>query len=122
MPTANIEKLRKYRRDWYARNKEHAKAKVAQREREMRKWLDDYKATLHCASCPEDHPACLDFHHRDGATKDDSIANLMQHGCGRKRILAEIAKCDVLCANCHRKLHDIERRLASGSGPRTPNP
>jgi hypothetical protein len=56
-----------------------------------------------CLRCSENDPAALDLHHRDpttklfnlGATRDQSAA----------AVRAEIAKCDVLCANCHRKMH-----------------
>jgi hypothetical protein len=46
-------------------------------------------------------PICMDFHHVSGE-KDFNI------GWGRygpKRVSAEIAKCIVLCANCHRLRH-----------------
>lgn len=100
----NKEKMRAYRRVWYKKNKEHAKKKIYERRKEIQRWFRGYKATLHCIQCGEDHPACLVFHHRDLNEKDFSIAHMLT-GYGKKRILEEIAKCDVLCANCHRKLH-----------------
>lgn len=66
-----------------------------------------------CQRCGENHPACLSFHHRDEKTKK---FNISQEAVRRNRSLEylqdEIAKCDVLCENCHRKLHSEE-----GSGP-----
>lgn len=50
------------------------------------------------------------FHHRDPREKEITISEAMRRSFGRARILAEIAKCDVLCANCHVKLHARERR------------
>jgi len=76
-----------------------------QRRQNQQQWLREYKQTLSCVRCGESHPACLDFHHRDAAQKDFVIANNLT--LGRKRILAEISKCDVLCANCHRKEHNL---------------
>lgn len=59
------------------------------------------KTASGCEGCGEKHPACLDFHHRDPATKTRGIATFVR----MDDILAEIAKCVVLCANCHRKHH-----------------
>lgn len=62
-----------------------------------------------CKLCRETHPACLDFHHKDPDQKVVmNVAKLISKNYGWERILAEIAKCDVICANCHRKLHDDE--------------
>jgi hypothetical protein len=49
------------------------------------------------------------FHHRDPSEKEITIADAMRLGYGRKRILAELAKCEVVCANCHAKHHARER-------------
>ncbi len=67
-----------------------------------------------CARCPEKDLACLDFHHRD---RSDKLGHLgVVRRFSKARILAEIAKCDVLCANCHRKHHRDEReRLTKGA-------
>ena len=62
-----------------------------------------------CTKCNENHPACLDFHHRDSSEKEYTIAYLTGNTGSIKRIIQEIEKCDVLCANCHRKLHYNER-------------
>ncbi len=97
----NIEKLRKYRRDWYNKNSEHACKKVAQRKKGIRQWLQEYKSTLSCEKCGESHPACLDFHHRD--EKLESVSKMRCWSINK--ILEEIKKCSVLCSNCHRKLH-----------------
>jgi hypothetical protein len=42
----------------------------------------------------------MDFDHLDSNTKIDTIGNL--RSCSRKRILEEISKCELVCANCHR--------------------
>jgi len=68
-------------------------------------WLRNYKRTLKCAHCPESFWACLEFHHRDGANKDGKITKMVRDSASLKAIQAEIAKCTVLCSNCHRKLH-----------------
>jgi hypothetical protein len=102
---AHQEKLREYRRKWYARNQKAAKIAVRRRKQEIRKWFDEYKSQLQCARCPETHPACLEFHHREPKKKEIVVAKALVWGWSIERILAEIAKCDVLCANCHRKLH-----------------
>jgi len=47
----------------------------------------------------------LDFHHRDPSTKVMDIAEAQRHGWSIGRIQVEIEKCDIICANCHRKLH-----------------
>ena len=62
-----------------------------------------------CIVCGETHSACLDFHHRNGKTdKLGDIGRIRRFST--ERLLAEIAKCDVLCANCHRKHHWDERQ------------
>jgi hypothetical protein len=99
------EKQRAYERAWYARNAEQAKAKVKARKQALVAWFRDYKATVRCTRCGEDHPATLDFHHRNPDEKDFAAFEISHRSWGKARILREIAKCDVLCANCHRKLH-----------------
>ena len=64
--------------------------------------------------CGEADPCCLVFHHRDPTKKDKGIAHMST--MSRERILAELDKCDVLCSNCHLKLHErlrLEKRLTS---------
>lgn len=66
--------------------------------------LIKYKESLKCQQCGENHSACLDFHHRNPDEKEFNIAH-STGGCSIETIMNEIVKCDVLCANCHRKLH-----------------
>lgn len=70
-----------------------------------KKWLIEYRKTLSCARCKEDHPACLSFHHTDPKTKKYTVADMPNRGCSVALIKKEIEKCLVLCHNCHAKLH-----------------
>jgi hypothetical protein len=55
-----------------------------------------------CADCGQRFPpVVMDFDHRDGETKSGTISTKIGIW-GWARILAEIAKCDIICANCHR--------------------
>jgi hypothetical protein len=54
-----------------------------------------------CADCGGTFPlVCMDFDHRDPALKSFTIAQGLQRS--HEALLAEIAKCDVVCSNCHR--------------------
>jgi hypothetical protein len=55
--------------------------------------------------CGEDHPACLDFHHRDPSTKSFCPNEGIKKCVKPSLMIEELAKCDVLCSNCHRKEH-----------------
>ena len=44
----------------------------------------------------------MELDHRDGTIKEAAVANLVSKGCTDARLLEEIEKCDVVCANCHR--------------------
>jgi hypothetical protein len=59
-----------------------------------------------CVRCDEHDLCCLDFHHADGG-KELNVSALVN--CSEKRLRAEIAKCTILCANCHRKEHGSDR-------------
>lgn len=55
-----------------------------------------------CADCGVKYPPfVMDFHHIDPKQKSFSIGR-GRFREGRKKILDEIAKCILLCANCHR--------------------
>jgi hypothetical protein len=78
-----------------------------------KKWVDDLKNKSKCVKCGENHPACLDFHHRDPEMKDNTISYLVAGTYSLDIIKKEIEKCDILCSNCHRKHHydEITNRL-----------
>ena len=96
---------REYGRWYYRHNVEKEKARLAANKLKTRQWFAEYKSALQCQVCGEAHPAALDFHHRDSNEKDISVAQAIHNGWGSKRVLQELEKCDVLCANCHRRLH-----------------
>lgn len=67
-----------------------------------------------CAMCAgRFHPAAMDFHHRDPASKDPDF-NGHASTWSVKRLLKEIEKCDVVCANCHRTFHAEQRARKRG--------
>jgi len=102
---AERERARAYGRGYYREHIELERARIAGRKQQLHRWFEEYKVTLACQRCGENHPAALDFHHRNPEEKDTSIAKAVHMGWGIERILTEIEKCDILCANCHKRLH-----------------
>jgi len=97
------EELSPYQR-YYYKNREEERQRTKERTKELKKWFKEYKKNFECKNCDEDHPACLDFHHT--GEKDSGVTELVSRkNTSKKRIKEEIEKCEVLCANCHRKLH-----------------
>lgn len=59
-----------------------------------------------CQRCEfNEHSCALDLHHRDPKTKKFEVTQNMTRSWAK--IKAELAKCDVLCANCHRIVEHI---------------
>lgn len=55
-----------------------------------------------CTDCGNFFPAvCMDFDHINN-DKIDSVAQLVGNTASWDRIAAEIAKCELVCSNCHR--------------------
>jgi hypothetical protein len=100
---------KKSRKKYYLANKEIIIGKQRNKRRQCQEWVRQFKDK--CKTCGETHPACLDFHHV--GDKEAGIANMI-HTRNitddlKIKIIAEIKKCEVLCSNCHRKVHWEER-------------
>ena len=65
-----------------------------------------------CKICGETDIDKLTFHHRDPKTKKYEVGRLLGDGYSvyNEKIQEELPKCDVLCYNCHMKLHAVEKR------------
>lgn len=112
MPTWNQLNRDRYNASWRRWYRANAKRKLAwqyRRIEEVRVWFRELKKTKVCARCGETTVECLQFHHRDPSQKVLDVSATIARW-SRERILAEIAKCDVLCANCHLKHHWDDRQ------------
>lgn len=106
MPTKDPEVRRRNSRDYYLRNREAVKAKSRERKREAqgRVWdlIASHLAENPCVDCGETDPLVLEFDHRDPAGKSFTIGTV-DTVRSLESVSSEIAKCDVRCANCHRR-------------------
>ena len=117
MPTSKSKKV-KYDHTNYLKKKEsraraikkydasHKKEKHIYNKKCYKRFMD-YKRTLSCVVCNLSglkYPQILHFHHRDPTTKLFRIPDKARQ-YPSKALMDEIAKCDVLCANCHGIAH-----------------
>jgi hypothetical protein len=97
---------REYQRQWYAKNRERHRKNVRKnmaasiaRAREV---VLGHLQQNPCADCGEADIVVLEFDHVRGE-KVAAISQLVCAGHSAAKIRAEIDKCDVVCANCHRR-------------------
>ena len=102
-----VECFRAYRREHYRQNRQaYVERNVAlfrARRLEWQRRLCAYLRDHPCADCGEADPIVLEFDHRDPATKTHTLNWLVRRGHAWPTVLEELAKCDVRCANCHRR-------------------
>lgn len=84
--------------------REHYHKVQKTREQQNYDRLMEWKATQQCIKCGNNNPIVLDLHHRDPAQKDIEVSNAVRKWSWDK-LVVEIEKCNVLCANCHRIEH-----------------
>lgn len=89
----------------YTQNPRYYKDKAKERDKIVRtenlQFVIDYLKQHPCVDCGESDPLVLEFDHiRD---KDKNVSRLVAERASLDRIKEEIEKCEVRCANCHRR-------------------
>lgn len=92
-----------YHRNWYHKNKDRIRIKKRQQRvaylRKLRAVLNEAKSKP-CADCGQNYPPyVMDFDHK--GNKEFVISDSLFKGISK--LEQEMAKCDVVCANCHRE-------------------
>lgn len=90
-----------YDRQYYAERGGPARRarRRAAKDRE-REWMNSLKEGIPCADCAGVFPVfVMQWDHLPGFDKVGEIASML--GCRRERVLQEVAKCQLVCANCH---------------------
>ena len=95
-------------RAWYAEHRVQHKKNVRARNVSVlgtyRDRLGAYLLAHPCVDCGESDVRVLEFDHREDEKKLAEVSVLVARLVAWERIEAEIAKCDVRCANCHRRV------------------
>lgn len=89
----------KLKKDYYTTaNERNRKARRAERLAKL-----DALKTGPCTDCGLKFPTyCMDFDHLNPTEKRLDVSLLVRRGWSWENILAEVAKCELVCANCHK--------------------
>ena len=104
---------RTYDAAYSARTLARRRERRAERKREFVVWYEALKEHRPCADCGGRFPpAAMQWDHLPGTEKVADVANLLRRLC-KARVLDEIAKCELVCANCH-AIRTVNRRNSRG--------
>lgn len=123
---AHPERAREVKAAFRSRNRaairEADRAQSVRTRVERRAWLDALKVERGCTDCGYSaHPRALDWDHV-GTDKVGDVGRLAHNRIAMPRLLAEIAKCEVVCANCHRIRTWRRERTGKAVPPPKPEP
>ncbi|AXH72316.1 MAG: hypothetical protein [Caudoviricetes sp.] len=92
-------------RAYYAKNGDKLRAqsreRVAAKRLRNQRWMVEYLAGKRCRACGIEDPRLLTFNHLDPTKKLRNVADLVSKGWRLELVAAEVAKCEILCHNCH---------------------
>lgn len=90
-----------YHKEYYQKRKQYYLEKNKRLKEEIRKKYLEFLKTQKCADCPESDPIVLEADHlRD---KSFTISKRLHSTYSWETIEKELEKCEIVCANCHRK-------------------
>lgn len=116
----NLDIISQKNKEKYAADPEPAKVRAADRRTaklpELMAYVECVKASP-CSNCHHLYPSsAMDLHHVRG-TKVAAIATMVSSLRPLDEIIEEVAKCELLCANCHRILHADQKLPDESSHP-----
>ena len=89
-------------RKYYYNNKQEYRLRDKKNRKRMALQIREIK-NVPCKDCGKKYPPyVMDFDHRDKTKKICVISGIAKTGMSWEKILKEVAKCDIVCANCHR--------------------
>lgn len=103
MPYKDVIKRQACAKRYYQRNKELYYLKNIRRKQELNEFVISLKQKP-CMDCGVQYPHyVMDFDHRDSSVKFMTISLMAKtHHFSKENLLKEVAKCDLVCSNCHR--------------------
>ena len=91
------------RRDQYEENPDKQRQGVYNRRFDVVNRVMTMKIESPCFDCNKHYPSyVMEYDHVRGIKKD-TISNLVSKNAPWEKIKEELAKCDLVCANCHRE-------------------
>jgi len=108
---ANRERAHATSNKWRRTNRERVRARSSELDKEKREWLNQIKLSAGCVDCG--------FNTRHEPLQFDHVRGVKRFTIGqsvdsrKETLLAEIAKCEVRCANCHAIKTAERRKLAA---------
>lgn len=105
---------RRYIREHYAQNQRYYIEKAKVRRLRLKEialaYIIRYLQIHHCVDCGEEDIVVLEFDHKERKDKKVDISRMVHSGTELHKIVEEMIKCEVRCANCHiRKTHKENR-------------
>lgn len=103
---------RKSIKSHYERNKDYYLGKANKRNGKIRSetivFLTEYLLNNPCIDCGEKDITVLEFDHKDRSSKFKAVSTLLANRYTLDIIKKEVQKCEVRCANCHRRKTALE--------------
>lgn len=88
---------------WHQRNKERRRVAIRLRRSAKRQYVQDLKEGKSCLDCGIEYPPYVyDFDHLPEFEKSFPLSSTGMRDKTLDQIIAEVAKCELVCANCHR--------------------
>jgi hypothetical protein len=111
---------REYDAAYFQLTRERRRDQKRERRARLAEWYRDLKAGRPCADCGGTfHYAAMVWDHVPGQGKEVEVSRLLMQGQSKRRILEEIARCELVCANCH-AVRTVERLRGVAQPGRAP--
>jgi hypothetical protein len=93
--------LQAYRRKYNRKNRHKKALRDTTRRAEVKAYIDKIKTATPCADCRKKFPpVCMDFDHVEAKVR--TVSGLVSGAYRLELVKEEIARCELVCANCHR--------------------
>lgn len=104
---------KQYLKEHYKKNTEYYTKKAKRYFHKISTKILNYLEQHPCVDCGETELVVLDFDHRNPEEKVGPVRTIARQTCSWEKVKSEIDKCDVRCANCHRRKTAVDNNWYS---------